>query len=291
MKGNDEYNLKVVFIYISIAIALLVTIISGSSAAFAIINYFLMPDSFTWWNFRGSVYGSLPSSIAFLSIAFLTLMALSRIVRDDIAIDHQRTVWYRLCQAIVMVILTLSLCTVLFVSALLIEGVLSGDISWAHFLKLVFMLGIGAMTFYYYRGVLRHVWQSHRKEKKMLVVTVSALVILLLVLGVAVVRPLTQRSVAETYEALDHLKTVSREVNVFFSEKKYLPADLSVLEYIKHGYVVDDGSVTYEKTGYASYRLCAEFEALPRGTDLSEYPYDDFEVKETGTNCFVLSAQ
>ena len=297
MQGTDQqHGATVLFLYIGNAIAALISVISGFLTVFAVIDYFLKPDSLMWWNFSAIVTGGqLAGSISFLIISFITLIFLTRIIRKKYAVrDLRGGIWHNWCRVVVMTVLALSVLTILIAVAMLLEGFLSGDIHMAQALKLVFTLGIGLMVFCYYRGVLRGIWRENRKQETVFMYSVIGLVVLLAVVSVGIIRPLEVRDVKETNATLKYIQHVDDRVRLFFDTKKYIPASLDELENLgdPKSWHHDGGiygtakPVTYERTGRTAFTVCAVFNALPRGTDIHDYHYDDYDVVSIGRNCF-----
>ena len=133
MQGSEQqHGITVLFLYIGNAIAALVSVISGFLTVFSVIDYFLRPDSLSWWEFNVIVTGgSLASSVSFLIISFIVLIVLSRVIRKNYAVkDLRGGLWHNWCRAVVMIVLALSILTILIAVAMLLEGFLSGRYSF-----------------------------------------------------------------------------------------------------------------------------------------------------------------
>ena len=295
-----QKGVQTLFLYVGIAISLLVTVVASFFAAFDIIEHFILPESFGWYDFYYSISGGggLSTSVAFLIVGFVVLCILSRTVRSITSHQSSDTVWYKGCQSVIMIVLALSLGAVFITSALVLDGILDGDISLAYALQLLFTFGVGLMVFYYYRGVLRGVWRTHRKEEKTFLFSVVILVILLITSGVYIMNPLDRRDLDDTYATLHILETTHHEVNKFYKEKKYLPADLDTIPHLADSDVrwspFNDGmaeEVVYEKTAFSTYSLCTSFRFLPEGIDFHDYPFKDFPVEKVGDVCFDFDAR
>ena len=297
-ESGQQHGVTVLFLYIGNAIAALVSVISGFMTVFAVIDYFLMPDTLMWWDYNAIVTGGqLAGSVSFLIISFIALVFLARTIRKKYAVrDLRGSAWHNWCRVIVMVVLALAILTILIAVAMLLEGFLSGDIHLAQTLKLVFTLGIGLMVFCYYRGVLRGIWRENRMQEMVFTYTVIGLVVLLAVVSVAVIRPFEVRNVKETNATLRYIERADGMVNDFYRTKKYIPAALDEIEGLAdekgweypHGIYGTAKPVTYERTGRTAFTLCAVFNALPRGTEVSDYRYAEYEVASVGKNCFDL---
>ncbi len=293
---EQQKNIKIVFLYVGIALSLFVAVISGFFTAFNVIDYFLSSE-LTWWQFEYQVLGTGPVSAAFLIVSFSVLFFLSRMVRRIVLPDHQN-VWHKVCHIIIMIILTLAFLAIFISAALILKGFLSGDISWAFTLKSVFTAGVGAMVFYYYRGMLRGVWRNRGKEERVFVSSVSLLIVLLVGSTVWIVDPIDRSAKQKTYNTLAVMSNMRFKINLDFEEKKQLPKKLSEdltesAMNVLYPPSQNIGDISYKKTGYATYQLCGVFSIVPpeSETDISGYPYDDFPVTEVGENCFDFDAK
>ena len=286
---EGKKDIKSIFIYIGIAISLVVTIVSFLNTVFTIIDLALLPDLFTWFDFRYEVFGGLPTSVAFLIVASVAWIVLSRAARATAVNDHI-DVYHKLCQIVIMIVLTSSLITVLITGALLIKGVLDGDISSAYALKLAVTLIVGIAVFYYYRGVYRGVWQSRRKRERVYLSVAYVILVATIVAGVVAINPFHRVAAEEMYETLDQFKYVRDEARHIAVKKKEAQETLPKETYwLRQGQVrSDDLEVTYERVSASSFRLCGSFSTVPPEwvTELSGYPYDDFPVTEIGDVCF-----
>lgn len=284
------------FMYIGIAISLTITVIFGLSTAFHIINYFIPSSSLNWHgDYRYGILENLPPSISFLLVAFIILCFLSWKVRT-IVTDYRETVWYPLCHAVIMIILTASMIAVAVSAALVIGGVLGGDISLGYLFKLLFTIGTGAMVFFYYRGVMRGLWRTHKREEWTFVMSMTSLIIILVITSVSILNPFERPALDKTYDTLEAMKGISEDLHMYHRETGLLPSDVRDTAFLQsdvvhgtyrwEGYLDDE--FTYERTEDSSYRLCASFEALPRMTSLPGYPYEQFLVETVGESCFDL---
>ena len=160
MEDSKKEGMAVMFIYFGITIALVVAVASSFITAFSIIDYLIPRDPFDWHWYNNFVFDTLSVSASFLVVSFGVLIYLSRRVRTLINSQFSETVFYKICHAIILLILLLSFLAVAISSAVLLAGFLGGDISLGNLFKLLFVGGVGGVTFCYYRGVLRGIWRD-----------------------------------------------------------------------------------------------------------------------------------
>ena len=286
------------FVWAGIALSLLVAILFGFQVAFAIIDYLMPSDQLSWYSFRGNL-NSLPQSAAFLLVSFGVLLRLSQKALLFSIEEQRESVWYSIRHAIIVFILALSVIVLVYSLASFLGDVFGGDFYLGLLFKTAFSFGVGAMVFYYYRGVLKDVWRVHASEEKKFIISVSALVVLLTFVAVVIASPLSRHELADTYETLEALDVVSSDIESFYRENVYLPNQLGASVFLAHDSVQHarfweeylGDRFTYEKSGQSSYQLCASFEVLPKGVDLAQYPYGQFVVEETGETCFTLDVK
>ena len=288
MNEINKGGLGFLFLYIGIALALVFTVVSGIQAVFGIVDHLVFSDSVGWYQLHRST--DLPFSAAFLFVSFISLYVVLRKMRS-VKNDYRDTIWYTLCRAIILVIITASVVMAAVAGSFLVGDVFSGDVSLHAFLQKLFVIGVGAMVFYYYRGVLHGVWRDHKKEEKVFVFVVSVLVALIVLTATIISNPFERMKLEKTYETFDHVLRVDNSIKAFYIEENRLPTSLDEAELLKysHGEYFDIVDVSYEVVNKTGYRLCASFDMLPRGTDMRRYPYSRFEIEETGESCFDLT--
>ena len=286
------------FLHAGVFVSLLVAVVFGFMTAFGIIDHSVSSGHLDWYSFTYHLR-VLPESSAFLAVAFGVLVYLSRRLRSFSVADYRDTVWFSVCHAIFSLIVALSVTVIAVSLALFLKDLFGGVTSVGQLFKSIFAAGVGAMIFYYYRGVSRAIWHLHASEERSFVISVAVLVVLLVLTAVFIVNPLSRGSVQETHETLEIVDAVDADIRHFFREHSYLPASLDAAAFLysdevfrQHVWKTPLGDrFTYKRTGNSTYQLCASFDALPRGIDLADYPYGRFSLEETGEQCFDLDAR
>lgn len=287
MDDSSKGGLGFLFLYIGIGLALLFTVISGVRAVFGIIDHLVLSDSVGWYQLYRST--ELPVSAAFLLVSFLVLFVILRKVRG-VTNDYRDTIWYTFCRTIILIIITVSVVMTAVAVSLLFGDLLSGDVSLNSFLKMFFVVGVGLMVFYYHRGVLHGAWRVRRGEERTFVVAVSVLLALIILTAVIVSNPFERVRMERIYKTLNYIQGAYHSVEHFYGDEGYLPVSLDEVDSLKrpHREYIDI-DIFYEIVNKKSYRLCASFDALPKGANVPHYPYARFEVAEIGENCFDLT--
>ena len=296
--------MTILFMYIGIAVALIVAVVSSFFTAFNIIDYVLVSeDPHDWYWYHRYVFDALSGSVSFLLVSYGILVYISRKVRLLTDNRFHTTVFYRICHAIVLLLIILSFFAVAISLATLLAGFLGGDISLGYAFKALFVAGVGGVVFFYYRGVLQGMWRTHRKEERILVGTCTVLVLFLITVGIIILNPLERRSINETFETLEIIDAFSEDINAYYKRVEDVPD----LDTVNSGAFLDNEGVyreyswgrhlgerfTYERLDKSSYRICASFESVPNeaAKKSNGYPYRRFEVEEEGEQCFTLNAE
>ena len=289
--NSDQKRIGTLLLYVGILISLVVTVVNVFILSFGFINYLLTPSSFTWHDYYYGVLETLPASVAFFIVGFATLVVLSRKARSFEETDNTSGVWYSLSQAVIMLVLGVSLGAVIISFGILLEGILSGDVEFAFLLKLLVVVLVGSAVFYYYRRVLRRLWENKKQTERMFVASLIVIAVSLVGASIALLDPVHRSALNTTFDTLDHLKSTRNAVTNYADEEKALPATFNEIDkrfrYFPHSDSLEGFS--YTKINARSYTLCASFPILPRNTTLKGYPYTEFPISEIGEQCFTFS--
>ena len=299
MNEHNKGGLGVLFLYIGIGIALLFTSISGIQTYFKIINHLIFSNTITWYQLHNST--EMPMNAAFLLVSFIVLVILVRKTRN-IVNDYRGTIWYTLCRTIIFIILTVSIALIGVAVSILFGDIFSGEILLNNFLKTIFVAAVGSAVFYYYHGILQGVWRTRKKQERLFVATVSTIVGLIVCGAIIIFNPFERPALKRTYETLGCVQSVSYTLTDAYldEEGEGLPATDKYTEFLEnntamHHHIKDrecvNANISYELISKTEYRLCAFFDAFPKGTTISHYPYKKFEVKEIGQNCFETNVE
>ena len=296
MSERSKGGLGVLFFYVGAGIALAVSVVSGILVTFDIIDRLVSYETLTWYELSST---GMPMRAAFLLVSFVVLVGVVRKMRGVVH-EYQGTVWYTLCRTIIFIILTVSVVLVAIAVSVLFGGLFSGDVSLSGFLKSVFVVSVGSVVFYYYRGVLHGVWRSQKKQEQVLVTVVSVFVVGIVVGAVVIFDPLSRPALQKAHDTISCLERLdSRLKSEYFGEKEIpvgeLSGDALSDHLLLHDYDpmwssdCDVAGISYEQIDMSHYRLCASFEVLLEGVAHKYYPHH-FHVQKIGENCFERNA-
>lgn len=286
MNDFDKGGLGFLFLYIGVGIALCFTVVSGIRALFGIIDHLVLADSVSWYILHRST--ELPVSAAFLLVSFFVLFILMRKTRS-VTVNYHGTTWHTLCRIIILIVMTVAVGMAGVSVSLLFGGFLSGDISLNGFFKMIFVSGVSAVVFYYYRGVLHGIWRGQKKEEKIFVSAVCTTIALVVVTAGLLSNPFNRSGLEETYEKLVSIQNIYHSLEFFYNEEGHLPVSLDDESFAKDRHHLNTdryNTISYEVVDAVSFNLCADFAVLPEGVDMKHYPYSRFKVGEIGKNCF-----
>ena len=272
----EERHIKVWMLHIAGGVTLFALIGFLISLGFAVIEYFLQGEDTLWYVFTSLVY-DLPVSISAIIILYPLLCFLLQKIRMNKPNERDKIAY-----AILFFILIVSGGLIIIPAIIILSDFLGGEINLLTFGKSIYVILIGVATFYHYKMV-----QSGNTSKVGKGI-VTAVVICLVAVSIYIVNPSTASQVKETNLTLERIENIRASIisNYQFDKESELPEEYDRI--FKSNSRRENGAVVnYTKTSPTSYELCAEFEALPRFTDLPSYPYD-FRVETIGENCFTF---
>ena len=304
MSIEKDNSLTILFMHLGIAISLIVVVVSSFTTAFSMIDYWLPSDSLHWHRYQ-FMFGKLSGSVSFLVVSFSVLLYLSGRVRclmGKVSKSDREKVWYKVYNAVVLLVLTLSFLAVGISVALLLGGILRGDLTLAYLYKLLFVLIVGGLVFVYYRGVLHDTWQRCRVTERLLVGLTVFLVTVMVIMSLCVLDPVNRKALDETYRTLSILHAVASDLNLHYTENNNLPERLEDINSLPNKGLnrmhnnwqseINKEFIYAHRLG-SLYELCANFAALPteKAKSIQDYPYNEhFPVEHLGENCFQLDA-
>ncbi|MBU1036855.1 hypothetical protein KKF32_02355 [Patescibacteria group bacterium] len=196
--------------------------------------------------------------------------------------------------------LFISAVTIIIDLIIFVNNFLSGELTIQFFLKILVVLVVAVVVFWYY------IWDLRRKNlkskiPKILVWIVSVVVLASIIMGFYIIgTPADQRDRRFDDQRVENLQMLQGEIVNFWIQKESLPEKLNQLEDSISGFAVpvDPKSgqpYEYNVTDPLSFELCAtfnsssqDFSSLAKGTRPFS-PYDSFQQNwehEAGQTCF-----
>ena len=268
---------KYFFLHLLAIIALYISATSLITLLFQYINIlFADPLAYTSYN---SVAGGIRYAMASLIIVFPVYIFTSRVLYREYVADPEKRE-YRFRKWLIYFTLFAAGLTIITDLVVLIYNFLGGDLTGRFALKILAVLLVAAVVFWYYIKDLKNALSA--KQIKMLVYGVSSFILLAIVFGFFTAgSPLKARLYNFDERKAGDLQTIQYQIINYWQRKQVLPATLSDLTDSISGFTapVDpqtNNAYEYNVNSQTGFELCAEFN-LPSnfgliGRSVNAYP-------------------
>ncbi len=250
------------FLNLGITVTLYASIISFLSLVFSIINK-SFPDVLASNYYYGDPYsGGVRTAMAALIVVFPLFLWLSRIVTKAIQQDPARREFVVRRWLVYITIFLASGALVVDLITLL-TTFLSGEISTRFILKVISVLVVAGVVFWYYLAEARN--QAMGSRYKIIAIVSSVLVVASIVTAFAVFgSPMMVRKLRADNMRVSHLQSIQWQIINHWQQKGALPETLSAAQDPLSSYLELNDPETgkpyvYEPTGKLSFKLCADF--------------------------------
>lgn len=241
-------------------------------------------------------------AIASLLVVFPTYVYLTRVINEAQRADvTKRDIWVRRWGVYLTLFLAgggmlIDLITLLYT---FLQG---EELTTAFILKVLVILALFGVAFFYYLKEVQGYWLTHEARSKRVGVVVAVLVLVSVALGFSVAgSPRAQRLLKYDTQRVEDLTSIQYSVTSYYTNKQQLPASLGALRDPLEGtYVPVDpetgADYEYAETGETTFTLCAMF-SLPQVTVGEGADFTDYTVRalkeqaeqwphEAGYTCF-----
>lgn len=278
------------FIHLGIIITLYISAISLINLFFNAINA-VYPDKLEYYVDPYS--GSLRWAIASLIIIFPLFLLLSWLSARDIRRDQTRA---DIAVRKWLTYLTLFLAGIAIVTDLvvLINTFLGGEITTRFVLKVISILVVTGIIFYYYITDLRK-GSAAGSYKKTWGIVGAVIVLASVVAGFAVIgSPATARKMKFDDRRVSDIQNIRSNIFNYWQMKGSLPKsldELSNLNYYSKAPVDPETNAPYEyqPSGPTLFSLCAVFDRSNKSDPYQGRSYPEFQVHGEGRTCFPYS--
>ncbi len=136
------------------------------------------------------------------------------------------------------------------------------DLTAAFLLKVLVVLVVTGLIFFYYISEIRSKLNS--SSRKIWVIVAAVVILASIVWGFYVLgSPRTQRLYKYDEQKINDLMNLNSSVQSYYSQKNTLPNSIQDLSALNYYYIQNDPQsgkpYEYQKTGNTSYKICAEF--------------------------------
>jgi len=294
---NTKTSPKDFFLHLLAIIALYMSAASLMTLLFQYINV-LFPDPLSYANYTG-IAGAIRYAMATLIIIFPVYIFVSKMLNGEYAVTPEKRE-YRLRKWLVYFTLFIAGITVITDLVVLIYNFLGGDLTNRFALKILVVLLVAAVVFWYYQKDLKNALSQ--KQIKALAYGVSIFILLSIVAGFFTAgSPMKARLYNFDERKVSDLQSIQYQITNYWQRKEALPATLSDLTDSISGFAAAKDPQTLSDYEYAvkektKFELCATFN-LPSdfgaiGKSLSGMPsssigmYNENWDHEAGRQCF-----
>ncbi|PJE76053.1 hypothetical protein COV04_01775 [Candidatus Uhrbacteria bacterium CG10_big_fil_rev_8_21_14_0_10_48_11] len=295
MESSHKSTPRDVFAHLLAVVTLIISVVSFIALVFKFINVYF-PDALDFYSSRRLAGQAIQGSIAALVVAWPVYLYVLRLLGKDAAADPEKRE-IRVRKWLFNFTLFVAAVTIIIDLIVLVRSFLGGEITTRFLLKVLVVLAVAALVFWYYLNDLKREGSVSDKYSRPLAYGLSVIVIAAMVGGFFLAgTPSTQRAWRFDDQRVSDLQVAQSQIIDYWSAKGELPAKLSDLSSDITGYLVPVDPKTgepYEYTvnGDLSFELCATFSsaspddtgkasyATPRGMD-SNWQHD------TGYTCF-----
>lgn len=245
--------------------ALYVSAVSLVTLLFQIINA-LFPDQL-----EGNYYynydpysGGIRFAIASLFVVFPLYIFFTRMVHQDIRRNPELKE-SRFRSWLLYITLFVAGASITGDLIVLINTFLSGELTTRFLLKVLVILVVAGMGFWYYLHELRGTWELQERKSKLIGGVLSLVIIGSIIGGFIVIgSPMKARDVRFDNERLGHLQGLQSNILNYWQQKESFPPTLAALEnplaYVTVPMDPETGEAYgYSVTGPLTFELCATF--------------------------------
>jgi hypothetical protein len=260
-KTSPSFSPKDFFLWLGAMVALYVSVGSFITLVFQYINV-LFPDALM----RG--YDPYSSSIRFaiasLIIIFPVYLWITRILGSDLRKNpSKREYGFRKW----LIYITLFVAGVSIVADLvtLVNFFLNGDITARFILKVLTVLVVAGVVFFYYLADLRGRWEKEEGTAKNIGIGAGLIVLVSVIAGFFIIgSPMTARDIRFDQQRVSDLQSIQWQLVQYWQSKTTLPDDITQLNDSIQGFVVPvdpetSAAYEYQKTASTTFALCATF--------------------------------
>ncbi len=291
---NTKTSPKDFFLHLLAIIALYMSAASLMTLLFQYINV-LFPDPLAYSNYSG-ITGAIRYAMATLIIIFPVYIFVSKMLNSEYATAPEKRE-YKLRKWLVYFTLFVAGITIITDLVVLIYNFLGGDLTSRFALKILVVLLVAGVVFWYYQKDLKN--PLSEKQIKNLAYGVSLFILASIVAGFFTAgSPMKARLYNFDARKVNDLQSIQYEIMNTWQRKQVLPNSLGDLNNTISGFRVPIDFQTAKGYGYAVknttvFELCADFN-LPTnfgavGRSVSAYPvsaYNENWNHEAGRQCF-----
>lgn len=261
---------------------------------FSLINFQYQDEIYGAYGFYDPYSGPMRFAIASLIILVpITVYLFHLIQRETRQSPERKSLGVR--KWLTYITLFIAGATVVFDLIVLLTSFLGGTLPTPFFLKVLAILAVMGLGFWYFILDIKGYWTTHATESRYVALGVILAVLVSIVGGMMLIgSPMTQRELRLDAEQVQELSYIQSSIVSYWQQTDALPSSLEDLEKNFLQGPLPDGvegrpTYTYEKRGDLTFALCAEFaEPSPSQSYAGMYGMGIIENWDhpEGTYCF-----
>jgi hypothetical protein len=249
------------FLWLGAIIALYGSIVSVITLKFEYINR-LFPDALAYY---GDPYGGpIRAAMAAVIVLVPTMLVLFWFIRKSITAEGGKAnIWVR--RWALGLTLFIAVIAGLVDLVTLINTFLGGEITMRFTLKVISVLGVALVAFFYFFADIKGYWVAHPQHARIVAGLVAVGAIVVVAAGFFIIgSPTDIRALRYDEQKVNDLRSIQYQITDYWRFKQELPQSLDTLkDPLSETSIPFDPEINmpyqYEKTGDKSFKLCASF--------------------------------
>lgn len=259
---NPKVTPKDFFLWAGAMVSLYGSVVAFITLVFSYINY-VFPDELAYY--YGDVFsGGMRFQMATLIVLVPVTLILMRLIRKDIASDHEKKdLWIRRWALFLTVFIAGAAIVIDLIT--LINYFLGGELTSRFLLKVAVLLLVAGGVFLHFFADLKGYWLKQPQRARMVGWAAGALVLLTILAGFLIMgTPAEARLYRFDSQKVSDLQNIQWQVVNYWQQKQELPGNLDQLADPISGVSIPKDPQTgeayeYKVTGALNFRLCTSF--------------------------------
>jgi len=279
-----------VFFYLLMIIMLYASVIAFISLLWQYINV-QFPDPLEFY-YSGAV-SIMRNAISALVVVWPVFIFMSWMINKDLRADKlKQNTWVR--RWLLYLTLFVAAITIIIDLVTLTNSFLSGELTTRFLLKVLVILVVAVVIFWFYMWELRRDASKVSNRHKFAAITTSVIIVGWIIAGFFIVgTPAEQRQIRFDEQRVNNLQSIQYQVVDYWNQKGVIPSDLDDLSSSIGGFVAPTDPLTgevyeYQVNGPLEFTLCATFAKDSKDSDFARreprITFDPFGAPTKGFN-------
>lgn len=270
--NSQKSTARDVFFYLLMIIMLYASVIAFISLLWQYINV-QFPDPLEFY-YSGAV-SIMRNAISSLVVVWPVFIFMSWLINKDLRVDKlKQNTWVR--RWLLYLTLFVAAITIIIDLVTLTNSFLSGELTTRFLLKVLVILVVAVVIFWFYMWELRRDASKVSNRHKIAAITTSVIIVGWIVAGFFIVgTPAEQRQIRFDEQRVNNLQSIQYQVVDYWNQKGVIPSDLDDLSSSIGGFVAPTDPLTqeayeYQVNGPLEFTLCATFAKDSKDSDFAQ---------------------